>query len=256
MEEAAPCYAVVSRDYMRSLVLSLLFAFSAILYASYANDELLLKWSFLYGMFLPVLVVSCLLVNLYLAGARGCPSVVVLPEEPESRVVLGLAFGGVLVFLPTALLYRFLSAVRVTFSALSGTEGLLLTLMMQWAIAHLENGVVYFVPDTLAELSGAPRARLPFVLLTAALMATLHQWAYGSLALTATSLVFFTGIGLMYHGYVPYAPPREAEGYALAHFVWNALILTGLYSYLPAVIAVSAIMVVFFLIKGAGRALR
>ncbi len=252
----AECYAVVSRDYLRSLIIALLFAFMAILYASYANDEMLLKWSFLYGMFLPTLVVACLLIDLFLSAARGCPVTVSMPEEPESRVILGFAFGAVALFLPTIAMFRIISALRVTFSALPGAEGLVLTLMMQWAIAHLENGVVYFVPDVMAGLSGAPRFKLPFVLLTAAFIAVLHQWAYGSLALTATSLVFFAGTGLMYHGYVPYAPPREAEGYALAHFVWNSLILTGLHTFFPAVIAVSAVVVVFFLIKGAGRVLR
>jgi len=242
----AECYTIVSRDYMRGIVTSLLFSFVITLYASYTKDEILMSWITLYGLFLPVLVMTSLFVNLYFSSAEGCPSEVTFPEEPELRVLYGLAAGAIIIF-PITLIVATLVTVpfNVQFTVATGAEAVVVAVMLQWAIAHWENGVIYFVPDTLSRLSGG--GRLIFVILVGALMGSLHQWAYGNLLLTLTSTTFFTSIGLIYHGYIPLAPSREPEGFVLVHFLWNCIILANLVSTMPGILAVLGLVAFLFM---------
>ena len=250
MSALGECYAIVSRDYMRGIIISLLFSFIIVLYANYTKDETLLSWLTLYGLFLPILVTTALFVNFQFA--RGCPIETTFPEEPELRILAGLAIGSLILFPSTLVAFFVVTVAPAKFTLAEGVESVLIAVMLQWAIVHWENGVVYFVPDALANLSGQPAARPIFVVLIGSLMGVLHQWAYGNVILTLASCVFFIVTGLMYHGYIPFAPAREPEGYVLAHFVWNCTIVANLTSTMPGLLAVFGLIAFLFITRRIG----
>lgn len=243
------CYPIVSRDYMRGIMTSLLFSFIIVLYANYTKDESLLSWITIYGLFLPILVFISIFVNYWFAS--GCPVETTFPEESELNIIFGLAIGSLILFPSTLLLFVIVAALPSRMELVAVDE-IMMLVMLQWAITHFENGVVYFTPEALANLSGHPEARGIFVVLVGSLMGVLHQWAYRSLALTLTSVVFFVLTGLMYHGYIPYAPAREPEGYVLAHFVWNTTIATGLTSTMPGILMVLGLIAFVFISRRMG----
>jgi len=235
---------------MRGIIMSLLFSFVIVLYANYTKDEMLLSWLTLYGLFLPILVIFALFVNFYFS--LGCPIEKTFPEEAELNVLIGLAIGSIILFPATMFTFFIVTSPIVRFTMTTGTEAVIIAVMLQWAITHWENGVVYFVPDALANLSGHPESRIMFVFLVGSLIGVLHQWAYGSTILTMTSVVFFILTGLMYHGFIPYAPAREPEGYVLAHFLWNCIILANLTATMPGILAVFGIIAFLFITKRIG----